>query len=120
MFHWMGTIVIQQEGSPYQGGFFFLEITIPPNYPFRPPSISFTTKIFHPNVNQRGRHCLDILGDMWSPASSIYRSLKSIESLILKPNPDDPLEPSIAMMYKKDYPKFTQTAKEWVIKYANL
>ena len=47
--------------SPYQGGVFFLTIHFPTDYPFKPPKVAFTTKIYHPNINTNGSICLDIL-----------------------------------------------------------
>lgn len=44
--------------------------------------------------------------------------LLSICSLLTDPNPDDPLVPEIARIYKTDREKYNQTAKEWTTKYA--
>jgi ubiquitin-protein ligase len=62
-----------QGESPYSGGVFFLSITFPVDYPFKPPKVSFTTKIYHPNINANGSICLDILRDQWSPALTISK-----------------------------------------------
>jgi ubiquitin-conjugating enzyme E2 D len=62
-----------QSDSPYTGGVFFLSITFPTDYPFKPPKVSFTTKIYHPNINANGSICLDILRDQWSPALTISK-----------------------------------------------
>ena len=62
-----------QGDSPYAGGVFFLSITFPTDYPFKPPKVSFTTKIYHPNINANGSICLDILRDQWSPALTISK-----------------------------------------------
>ena len=116
-FHWQATIV-GPDDSPYSGGVFFLNIHFPTDYPFRPPKINFTTKIYHPNINANGSICLDILKDQWSPALTISKVLLSISSLLTDANPDDPLVPEIAQLYKTNKAKFEATAKEWTKKYA--
>ncbi|XP_076444123.1 ubiquitin-conjugating enzyme E2-17 kDa-like isoform X1 [Babylonia areolata] len=117
MFHWQATIMGPNE-SPYQGGIFFLTIHFPTDYPFKPPKVAFTTRIYHPNINSNGSICLDILRSQWSPALTISKVLLSICSLLTDPNPDDPLVPEIARIYKTDRPKYHSTAKEWTSKYA--
>jgi ubiquitin-protein ligase len=62
-----------QGDSPFSGGVFFLNITFPTDYPFKPPKVSFQTKIYHPNINSNGSICLDILRDQWSPALTISK-----------------------------------------------
>ena len=59
--------------SPFAGGVFFVNIHFPPDYPFKPPKVSFQTKVYHPNVNSQGSICLDILKDQWSPALTISK-----------------------------------------------
>lgn len=117
MFTWKATVMGPQ-GSPYQGGVFFLNVTFPTDYPFKPPKVQFTTKIYHCNVNSSGAICLDILKDQWSPALTISKVLLSISSLLTDPNPNDPLVPEIAQMLLKDQKKHDLTAKEWTQKYA--
>lgn len=39
--------------SPYAGGTYHVTITIPDTYPFKPPVVNFTTKIYHPNVSSQ-------------------------------------------------------------------
>uniref|UniRef100_A0A8B9D4E2 Ubiquitin conjugating enzyme E2 D3 n=1 Tax=Anser cygnoides TaxID=8845 RepID=A0A8B9D4E2_ANSCY len=105
MFHWQATIMGPND-SPYQGGVFFLTIHFPTDYPFKPPKVAFTTRIYHPNINSNGSICLDILRSQWSPALTISKVLLSICSLLCDPNPDDPLVPEIARIYKTDRDKY--------------
>ena len=99
IFQWRATLM-GPENSPYSGGAFSLKIHFPSNYPFKPPKINFETKIYHPNINSAGSICIDILRDNWSPALTISKVLLSICSLLDDPNPDDPLEPEIAKLFK--------------------
>ncbi|TPX08146.1 uncharacterized protein E0L32_010213 [Thyridium curvatum] len=116
-FHWQATIMGPSD-SPYSGGVFFLAIHFPTDYPFKPPKVNFTTRIYHPNINSNGSICLDILRDQWSPALTISKVLLSICSMLTDPNPDDPLVPEIAHVYKTDRARYEATAREWTRKYA--
>ncbi|OMJ30401.1 Ubiquitin-conjugating enzyme E2-16 kDa [Smittium culicis] len=149
VFHWQATIMGPSD-SPYSGGVFFLTIQFPTDYPFKPPKVSFTTRIYHPNINSNGSICLDILKDQWSPALTISKGilflsnptpppfphflsnlislnfnlflslvLLSICSMLTDPNPDDPLVPEIAHIYKTDRERYEATAREWTRKYAS-
>jgi len=118
IFEWDATIV-GPDKSPYAGGIFHLKIRFPPDYPFKPPKIQFTTRVYHCNINDQGGICLDILKDNWSPALTISKVLLSICSLFTDPNPDDPLVPDIAQLCKKDRKQHDKNAQEWTRKYAN-
>ena len=117
LFHWQATIMGPTD-SPYAGGVFMVKIHFPPDYPFKPPKVNFVTRVYHPNINQNGSICLDILKDQWSPALTISKVLLSICSLLTDPNPDDPLVPEIAHLYKTDKYRYEETARQWTIKYA--
>lgn len=114
----IGTIC-GSSGTPYEGGIFDIEITIPHGYPFEPPKMRFTTKIWHPNISsQTGAICLDILKDQWSPALTIKTALLSLQALLCAPEPDDPQDAEVARMYKTDRENYNQTAKFWTDTYA--
>ncbi|MGH0124095.1 UNVERIFIED_CONTAM: hypothetical protein FKN15_018176, partial [Acipenser sinensis] len=78
LFHWQATIMGPSD-SPYQGGVFFLTIHFPTDYPFKPPKVAFTTKIYHPNINSNGSICLDILRSQWSPALTVSKDVRIME-----------------------------------------
>jgi len=102
---WRATIT-GPEGTPYHGGIFFLDIDFPADYPFKPPHVKFITPILHPNVSASGGICIDILKDKWSPALTVSKLLLSLSSLMHEPNPDDPLVPELAHLYKTNRPAY--------------
>jgi len=117
LFKWTASIIGPGD-SPYSGGVFFLGIAFPTDYPFKPPKVHFITRIYHPNINSNGNICLDILRDQWSPALTISKVLLSISSLLTDPNPDDPLVPEIARVFKENRSRYEATAQEWTQRYA--
>ncbi|XP_019734265.1 ubiquitin-conjugating enzyme E2 E1 isoform X2 [Hippocampus comes] len=86
IYEWRSTI-LGPPGSVYEGGVFFLDIAFTPDYPFKPPKVTFRTRIYHCNINSQGVICLDILKDNWSPALTISKVLLSICSLLTDCNP---------------------------------
>ena len=116
-YHWQA-IIAGPDDSLYAGGLFFLNTHIPVDYPFKPPKVTFSTRIYHPNINTHGSICMDILNSQWCPALTISKVLLSISSLLTDPNHEDPLVPKIAHLYKTDKKKYEETAREWTKKYA--
>ena len=114
---WEG-VLFGPEDSPYAGGVFKVNIQFPSDYPFKPPRITFQTKIYHPNINAAGFICLDILKQNWSPALTISKVLLSILSMLTDPNPKDPLMPDIANQYTENRPEYEETARIWTAQYA--
>ena len=117
LFHWEASIIGPKE-TPYENGVFFLKIIFPPDYPFKPPKITFRTRVYHPNINDSGGICLDILKDQWSPALTISKVLLSICSLLGDPNPDDPLVPEIARLFRSDHEAYLKKARYFTEEYA--
>ena len=118
IYEWEATIIGPSK-SPYVGGVFKLSIQFPENYPFSPPKIKFTTKIYHPNIDMLGNICLDILNVKWSPAMSISNVLLSITSLLDDPNPHDPLNKQAADIYLLNIDEYKQKARYMTLQYAS-
>lgn len=117
LFNWEG-VIFGPSDSPYAGGVFKLSIRFPTEYPFKQPHIQFITKIYHPNINSAGGICLDILKSQWSPALTISKVLLSILSLLTDPNPNDPLVPDIAVLYKTSREAYETNARDYTMMYA--
>ncbi len=105
--------------SPYEGGTYNLEIKVPSDYPFKPPKVKFTTKIWHPNISSvTGAICLDILKDKWKAIQTLRTVMLSLQALMTAPEPDDPQDGVVAKQFKDKQDLFQQTAKYWATKYA--
>ncbi|XP_046570110.1 ubiquitin-conjugating enzyme E2 D2B-like isoform X2 [Haliotis rubra] len=116
--HW-DAIIEGPAGTPYEGGSFMLDVVIPVEYPFAPPKVQFKTRVYHPNISRKGVFKLDVLRDQWSSPITVAKVLLYVRCLLVDDiNPDDPLEPDIARLYKTDRAKYEQTVREWTKKYA--
>ncbi|CAG08801.1 unnamed protein product [Tetraodon nigroviridis] len=89
-------------------GTFKLLIEFSEEYPNKPPTVRFVSRMFHPNVYADGSICLDILQNRWSPTYDVSSILTSIQSLLDEPNPNSPANSQAAQLYqenKREYEK---------------
>ncbi|EFR00634.1 ubiquitin-conjugating enzyme E2 1 [Nannizzia gypsea CBS 118893] len=106
-------------GTAYEGGTFKVDITIPTEYPFRPPVMKFDTRVWHPNISsQTGAICLDTLSSAWSPVLTMKSALLSLQSLLSTPEPRDPQDAEVARMLLTDPKEFERVAREWAVMHA--
>ena len=69
--------------TPFEDGTFKLTIEFTEEYPNKPPTVKFVSKMFHPNVYADGGICLDILQNRWSPTYDVSAILTSIQVIML-------------------------------------
>ena len=78
------TIIIGSKDTPYEGGFFWIQMIPKERYPFESPKGKFMSPVqnlrVHPNLYCEGKICLSILGT-WSGPS--WTSLLNFSSIIL-------------------------------------
>jgi ubiquitin-protein ligase len=91
-----------------QRGTFVLKILCDSAFPISPPSVTFKTPVFHPNINSQtgtaawtyvlsyqkcsiGEVCMDVLKEAWSPIWTLSCLCRAIISLLEDPNPHSPL-----------------------------
>jgi len=114
-------IIEGPEATPYAGGRFVIDLSFPIDYPFSPPRASFRTPIFHPNIAASGPICLDLLkrgSGAWSPLITVPDLLRSIQSLLNDPNPDDPLNVEAADLLSKNLERFRARASDQTKRFA--
>ena len=72
--------------SPYRDGIFTIAVDVPADYPFKPPKMNFTTKIWHPNIDfETGKISLDALRNNWNPCWTLQSILLTVFSVLQDP-----------------------------------
>ncbi|KAJ8947879.1 hypothetical protein NQ318_010025 [Aromia moschata] len=114
--------IVGPDDTPYKNGVFTLEVLVPERYPFVPPSIKFITKVYHPNIDDNGRICLDLIkmppAGRWKPTIGVEGLLIAVRMLLETPNPEDPLMADIAEEFKNHKDDYVRKAKMYTEKYA--
>ena len=122
------------EDSPYVSGIFTLHVILPDlcvnrcviflnRYPIQPPQIKFSTPIYHPNIDNGGRICINALkmppAGVWSPALNLATVLVNIRIMLSEPNPDDGLMEDITRQFRQNVNLYKKTAAEWTAQHAH-
>jgi len=84
--------------STVQPAYVAFKLKFPPNYPFKPPTITVLSKSYHPNINAKtGEICDAILtGEGWGPTLNVRKVCARLRKFLCDPDPDHPLESEIA------------------------
>jgi len=125
-FEWEAAIT-GPEGTVFEDGVFVARLVFPQDYPLNPPTMRFTSKIFHPNIYPDGKVCISILhppgddplgyeksSERWSPVQSVEKILLSVMSMIAEPNINSPANVDAAKMWRDDREKFAKIAQDHV------
>ncbi|KAL0772705.1 hypothetical protein Bca101_037856 [Brassica carinata] len=125
VFQWSVSIM----GPPdtlYEGGFFNAIMTFPQDYPNKPPTVKFTSEVWHPNVYSDGKVCISILhppgddpngyelaSERWNPVHT--NAFVSLELLIKSARVESIVLSIISMLSgpNDESPANVEAAKEW-------
>ncbi|EDR24322.1 ubiquitin-conjugating enzyme E2, putative [Entamoeba dispar SAW760] len=117
-------IVNGPENSPYEGGKFEVKITLPKEYPHKPPTLVVMTKVYSPIVNPEDHTiCHPILQTdnkpgNWAPTSSVYEVLVAFRSMLGSLSTDHVTNTEVAQVLAERPEEFKKTAREWTKLYA--
>ncbi len=117
-------VIFGPKDSPYEGGSYQGILTIPKEYPMKPPQVKFTSKLFHPNVYHDGKLCISILHEgadvtgyeheleRWRPINNIRTVFISIISLLHDPNADSAANIDAAKLWREDKEAYLKRIKD--------
>ena len=107
--------------TPYEGGIWKIRVELPDQYPIKSPSIGFTNKIYHPNIDESsGSVCLDVINQTWSPMFGLLNIFENfLPHLLRYANPSDPLNAESLNLMTKDILKYNDTVKLYVKQFAS-
>lgn len=111
------TLLLPEE-TPYNHRAFNLRISFPRDYPLKPPTVTFTTRIYHPNVDSDGQVCLPITSkENWKPYTKAYQVLEALNMLVNKPDLDQPVRVELADLLIQDPLLFHKNAEDFTLKF---
>lgn len=123
-------ILIGPDGTLYEGGFFQAKLVFPPEFPNMPPTMTFISEMWHPNVYEDGRVCISILHppgedamnsqesaeERWRPILGVEQILVSVVSMLSDPNDESPANLDAAVMWRNDKEAFKKKVRQCVRK----
>lgn len=99
-------------GTPYSGGVFRCKLVLSSEFPKVPPKGYFLTKIFHPNVSEKGEICVNTLKKDWDPSQwSLQHIFEVIKCLLIVPFPESALNEEAGKAFMEDYDEYAKHAR---------
>jgi ubiquitin-protein ligase len=113
IFLWTTTIAAPND-SPYQGGVFEGIIQFTSEYPYIPPTLTFFSSIFHPNISESGLVCLDGLHRCWNPSYTLWSFLMAAQYLLADPSYKDAANIPAADVFLHQHSMYVKIAQDCV------
>ena len=104
------------EETLYEGGYFKSQLKFPSDYPNNPPTMTFISKMWHPNIYPDGKVCISILHppgvdihdaqekaeERWRPILGVEAILMSVISMLNDPNLESPANLDASKHYRDE------------------
>lgn len=110
-------VFLGTEGTPYENGYFKVQLLFKDVFPKHGPEAKFITKMFHPNIASDGHVCMDLL-NKWNEKTSMENIFYGIIDLLDNPVPEGGYSNDARKQLEKDYDKYMETVEEYTEKYA--
>ena len=107
-------VTVKPDEGYYKKGEFVFLFNIKKSYPHEPPKVKCLTDVYHPNIDEEGKVCLNILREDWKPVLSISAVIYGLMFLFLDPNPSDPLNKEAAETLKKNPKQFERNVRQMI------
>jgi ubiquitin-conjugating enzyme E2 D/E len=115
---WVGTVQ-GPDNTPYKGGIFRVEFTIPTDYPHKPPQLRLLTPIYHMNVDDKGKACIDLLREeVWAASTKLSEVFEQVLALLANPNPAHAERTEIAQEYVSNKAAYEKKVRRFVAQHA--
>eukprot|EP01139_Manchomonas_bermudensis_P023529 Amastigsp_a841229_1799.p1 type:complete len:211 gc:universal Amastigsp_a841229_1799:672-40(-) len=124
IFHWE-VYMAGPPDSACENGVFRAVFKFPADFPYSPPTMQFTTPMWHPNVYPDGRVCISILhpavdefgsgeslNERWLPSRSIESIIVSVLSMLAEPNINSPANVDASVQFRDRTAEYNARVRE--------
>ena len=98
---------------------FDFRFDISEDWPIEKPSITILTKVWHPNIDEEGNICLNIIKENYTPVLSISKIVATLYFLFIEPNPYSPLNNEAANQLINSPDDFKEKVEEYMEEYCS-
>ena len=95
----------------WKGGRYKITFDIPNEFPYHAPRCVCEPSIYHPNIDNLGKVCLQMLGLDWRPMMSINAVIYALYLLFDDPNPEDPKNQTVAKVMRDNPAQFRENVQ---------
>ena len=95
----------------YEGRVLRFVLKIPCEYPFKSPKVVCLDRVFHPNIDENGNVCMEILRLGWKPIYGLECILANLHVIFVDISAEDALNTYAGHLIDSDYDRFVRIAK---------